>query len=121
MKRVRTASVALLGVAAVAAGTISVAPPAGAAKKPATITVLVTNDDGVAAPGIDALVEALRTTKSTKVVVVAPATNQTSTGGTTTPGTLTDPAGDDCERLYGHGGAGLSVRHHHGCAGPIRQ
>jgi 5'-nucleotidase len=93
MKRVRTASVALLGLAAVTAGTIAIAPPAGAAKKPATITVLVTNDDGVSAPGIDALVQALRTSKNTKVVVVAPATNQTSTGGATTPGTLpTAPA-----------------------------
>ncbi len=55
--------------------------------------MLVTNDDGVAAPGIDALVEALRTVKSTKVVVVAPATNQSGTGGNTTPGTLvTQPA-----------------------------
>jgi 5'-nucleotidase len=64
--------------------------PAGAAKKkPATLTVLVTNDDGVSAPGIDALVEALRTVKNTKVVVVAPATNQSGTGGSTTPGPLT--------------------------------
>ena len=93
MKRVRTAFVALLGLAALTAGTIVVAPPAGAAKKPTTITVLVTNDDGVSAPGIDALVQALRTSKNTKVVVVAPATNQTSTGGATTPGTLpTAPA-----------------------------
>ena len=89
MKRVRTASVALLGLAAVTVGTIAVAPPAGAAKKPTTITVLVTNDDGVSAPGIDALVQALRTSKNTKVVVVAPATNQSGSGGKTTPGTLT--------------------------------
>ena len=86
MKRVRTAFVALLGLAAVTAGTIAVAPPAGAAKKPTTITVLVTNDDGVSAPGIDALVQALRTSKNTKVVVVAPATNQSGSGGKTTPG-----------------------------------
>ena len=50
--------------------------------------MLVTNDDGVAAPGIDALVEALRTVKNTKVVVVAPDANQSGTGGNTTPGTL---------------------------------
>jgi 5'-nucleotidase len=89
MKRVRTASVAVLGVAAVIAAVLVAATPAGAAKKPAPITVLVTNDDGVSAPGIDALVETLRTTKNTKVVVVAPATNQSGTGGNTTPGTLT--------------------------------
>ncbi len=51
--------------------------------------MLVTNDDGVGAPGIDTLVEALRTQKNTKVVVVAPATNNTGAGGKTTPGTLT--------------------------------
>lgn len=63
--------------------------PAGAsaaAKKSPTITVLVTNDDGVGAPGIDAVVEALRTQKNTKVVVVAPATNQSGSGSKTTPG-----------------------------------
>ena len=121
MKRVRTASVALLGLAALTAGTIVVAPPAGAAKKPTTITVLVTNDDGVSAPGIDALVQALRTSKNTKVVVVAPATNQTSTGGKTTPGTLTDRAGDDGERVRGDGGAGLSGRHRHRRPRPARR
>ena len=121
MKRVRTASVALLGLAAVTAGTIAVAPPAGAAKKPTTITVLVTNDDGVSAPGIDALVQALRTSKNTKVVVVAPATNQSGTGGKTTPGTLTTAAGDDRERLRGDGGAGLPRRHRHRRARPARR
>ena len=64
--------------------------PAGAAaptkKAKPTITVLVTNDDGVAAPGIDAVVEALRQEKKTKVVVVAPATNQSGSGSKTTPG-----------------------------------
>src|SRR3954470_7612819 len=93
MKRVRTMSVAVLAVAAAAVGSFAGASPAGAAKKPATVTVLVTNDDGVAAPGIDALVEALRKVKNTKVVVVAPATNQTGAGSATTPGVLaTQPA-----------------------------
>jgi 5'-nucleotidase len=95
MRSTRRASLGALVLAAVATASLAAATPASAAKpkKPATITVLVTNDDGVAAPGIDALVEALRTQKNTKVVVVAPATNQTSTGGSTTPGTLvTHPA-----------------------------
>ena len=73
------AATALVGVA-----------PAGAAhaaaKKPAPLTILVTNDDGVAAPGIDAVVEALRTDKRNKVVVVAPATNNSGAGGKSTPG-----------------------------------
>lgn len=88
MARLRTAGVAVLTMLTLAAAPALFASPAGAAKKPTKITVLVTNDDGVVAPGIDALVEALRTVKNTKVVVVAPATNQSGTGGNTTPGTL---------------------------------
>ena len=90
--RTRTrASLSALIVTAVASTSVAVATPASAAKadKPATITVLVTNDDGVSAPGIDTLVEALRKQKRTKVVVVAPAANQSGAGGKTTPGTLT--------------------------------
>jgi 5'-nucleotidase len=94
MRSTRRASLGALVLTAVAAASLAAATPASAAKpkKPATITVLVTNDDGVAAPGIDALVEALRTQKNTKVVVVAPATNQSGKGGSTTPGPLTTEA-----------------------------
>lgn len=53
------------------------------------LRILVTNDDGVGAPGIDAVVEALRVLPDTEVTVVAPATNQSGTGGQTTDGTLT--------------------------------
>lgn len=53
------------------------------------LRVLVTNDDGVKAEGIDALVEALRELPGTEVTVVAPATNQSGSGGKTTTGTLT--------------------------------
>ncbi len=52
------------------------------------ITVLVTNDDGVDAPGIDALVSALSARDDVKLVVVAPAENQSGSGGRTTDGTL---------------------------------
>ena len=65
-----------------------VAPTAGAAipaKKTAPIRVLVTNDDGVSADGIDALVEALRTQPKVKLTVVAPATNSSGTDGKTSP------------------------------------
>jgi len=54
-----------------------------------TLTILVTNDDGVGAPGIDAVVQGLRALGQTQVTVVAPATNQSGTGSKTTPGTLT--------------------------------
>lgn len=50
------------------------------------LTVLVTNDDGVGAPGIDAMVQALRSVPDTTVIVAAPAQNQSGTGGRTTPG-----------------------------------
>jgi 5'-nucleotidase len=91
--RLRSSSLAALVLSALAVGSFATASPAGAAKKkPATITVLVTNDDGVSAPGIDTLVEALRRQPRTKVVVVAPATNQSGKGGATTPGPLATTA-----------------------------
>ena len=40
----------------------------------------MTNDDGVGAPGIDAVVETLRHVSGIDVTVVAPATNQSGTG-----------------------------------------
>jgi 5'-nucleotidase len=51
--------------------------------------ILVTNDDGVAAPGIDALVVALSALPQVDVVVVAPAENQSGTSDATTPGGVT--------------------------------
>src|SRR3954447_11913401 len=55
------------------------------------LRVLVTNDDGVGAPGIDALVERLRTLPNVELTVVAPATNQSGTADrfSTTPLTTT--------------------------------
>ena len=53
------------------------------------LQILVTNDDGVGAAGIDAVVQALSKLPDTKVTVVAPATNQSGTGGKTTSGPLT--------------------------------
>jgi 5'-nucleotidase len=69
------------------------AESAGAAPKPTkptkTLTVLVTNDDGVMAPGINATVQALTALPHTKVTVVAPLTDQSGTGPKVTGGTLT--------------------------------
>ena len=54
---------------------------------------MVTNDDGVTAPGISALVQGLKSLPNTQITVVAPLTNQSGTGGKTTAGTLsTSPA-----------------------------
>ncbi len=57
-------------------------------KKAAPFQILVTNDDGVGAPGIDALVEGLRGVKGVKVTVIAPDSNKSGSGSNTTPGAL---------------------------------
>jgi len=58
------------------------------AAAPTPLHILVTNDDGFDAPGIDAIVEYLRTLDNVEVSVVAPATNQSGTSDKTTPGDL---------------------------------
>lgn len=63
-------------------------------------TVLVTNDDGVGAEGIDALVAALESRGDVEVVVVAPLENQSGSGGKTTEGELVVT---DAETISGHG------------------
>ena len=55
----------------------------------APLEVLVTNDDGVGAEGIDVLVTALAAIEGVDVTVVAPATQQSGTGGSVTEGPLT--------------------------------
>jgi 5'/3'-nucleotidase len=51
--------------------------------------VLVTNDDGYLADGIDVIVQALLKVPNISVTVVAPAQNRSGSGSSTTPGTLT--------------------------------
>jgi 5'-nucleotidase len=53
------------------------------------LQILVTNDDGVGAAGIDALVAALTEVEGVEVTVVAPAAQQSGTGGNATEGQLT--------------------------------
>lgn len=55
---------------------------------PEVLRILVTNDDGYFAEGIDALVEGLLTLSDVEVTVVAPLANQSGTGGNTSPGDL---------------------------------
>src|SRR5262249_50208769 len=50
--------------------------------------VLVTNDDGVRAPGIDALVQVLSSNPNLAVTVIAPATNQSLSGDAYTNGPI---------------------------------
>ena len=81
--------VALAALGASALGLSAVPAAAAAAPKPPTLRVLVTNDDGVAAPGIDALVQGLRKVKGVRVTVVAPAENKSGSSDMMAPGTLT--------------------------------
>jgi 5'-nucleotidase len=53
---------------------------AAAAPPQRPLRILVTNDDGVGAAGIDVLVETLRRIPNVVVTVIAPATNQSGTG-----------------------------------------
>lgn len=52
------------------------------------IVIVVTDDDGIAAPGIDELARQLKALPGVTVHVVAPAANQSGKGDATTPGTL---------------------------------
>ena len=53
------------------------------------LQILVTNDDGFDAPGIDVVARALDKLSNVRVTIVAPATNKSGTGSQTTAGTLT--------------------------------
>jgi len=85
--RIRTAAclTALAGLAVTALAAPSTS--AGAPTKSKVLQILVTNDDGVGAPGINAAVNALKALPNTKVTVVAPLTNESGTGAKTTTGT----------------------------------
>lgn len=75
-----------------ASGSTPASTPGSPRSAPTTpagpLRILVTDDDGVDAEGIDALVEGLRGLDDTEVVVVAPAEDQSGTGGKTTDGPL---------------------------------
>jgi 5'-nucleotidase len=62
------------------------------ATHPEPLRILVSNDDGFDALGIDAVVEALRALPGVTVTVVAPATNQSGAGEQITDGPLTATA-----------------------------
>jgi 5'-nucleotidase len=63
--------------------------PAPTTAVAAPLQILVTNDDGVDAAGIDAVVQALVALPDTEVTVVAPSGNRSGSGSQTTPGPLT--------------------------------
>ncbi len=85
----RTIAAALLSSVTGLALCTVVTSHAGAATKPSTtLSILVTNDDGVTAPGINATVQALTALPHTKVIVVAPLTNESGTGAKVTGGSV---------------------------------
>jgi len=61
---------------------------------PETLRILVSNDDGYAAEGIDALVEGLLTLEDVEVTVYAPLENQSGTSDNTNPG-LNEPTTEE--------------------------
>lgn len=83
----KTASPAANASSSSAASQSQSASASAAASRP--LRILVSNDDGFAAPGIDALVNALIAEPDVAVTVVAPAENQSGSGGKTTSGALT--------------------------------
>ncbi len=88
--KLRLALVALIALGA--GGSLA---SASAATRPAATTqadplrILVTNDDGVAAAGIDTLVNAMQNIPNVEVTVIAPKTNQSGTGPNFTTGPIT--------------------------------
>ncbi|MFN8040479.1 MAG: 5'/3'-nucleotidase SurE [Acidimicrobiales bacterium] len=71
------------------ATTVAAIRSSGTTQPTRPLRILVTNDDGVGAAGIDAVTNGLTSLPGTEVVVVAPATNQSGTGGKTTAGEVT--------------------------------
>jgi 5'-nucleotidase len=80
----------LATLAACSAGTKATTPSTSSTSSSSSraLTVLVTNDDGVGAPGINSLVQGLRALPHTQVTVVAPLSNESGTGSKTTGGRL---------------------------------
>jgi 5'-nucleotidase len=64
------------------------AVPTPASSTASGLQILVTNDDGVSAPGIDVIVNRLRSLPGVDIEVVAPESNQSGTGAQTTPGAV---------------------------------
>lgn len=90
-----TLAAALLAIALPAGTAAATTPPTSPPTTPATapvaadtLRIIVTNDDGLKAPGIDVLVKALLSLDDVEVTVIAPANNQSGTGNNTTPGAL---------------------------------
>jgi 5'-nucleotidase len=82
-------------------GTTTTAEATTTTAAPEPLSILVTNDDGIGAPGIDALVNALIEMDDVEVEVVAPAENQSGSSDTTTPGGAPYAAGATASGVEG--------------------
>ncbi len=67
----------------------------------APLTILVTNDDGIGAPGIDALVTALSAIDDVELIIVAPAENQSGSSDNTTDGGVPSAPGTTISGVEG--------------------
>jgi 5'-nucleotidase len=79
----------------------STTDPCYVASQVGPLQVLITNDDGIGADGIDELVNQLLTVDGIDVTVVAPATNQSGSGDSTTPGGATGGPGATASGVTG--------------------
>lgn len=89
-----------------AAGSVNTQPPPEESDpSKEALRILVSNDDGIGAKGIDALVMALRMLPNTEVTVVAPKDNQSGTGSKTTEGEV---AVAEATTISGYNGTAVS-------------
>jgi 5'-nucleotidase len=94
------------GSSTTAAGSVNTRPPPEESDpSKEALRILVSNDDGIGAKGIDALVMALRMLPNTEVTVVAPKDNQSGTGSKTTEGEV---AVAEATTLSGYNGIAVS-------------
>jgi 5'-nucleotidase len=93
----------VLGVAACGSDDGGDTSETTAATEPAVepITIVVTNDDGIGAPGIDSLVTGLQGLEAVEIFVVAPAEDRTGTSDSTTPGGATYADGQTLSGVEG--------------------
>ncbi len=86
-----TAGVALVSCSGSGSGsgpTASSTATTGGSTSATSKLILVTNDDGVSAPGLDAVARRLATLPGVSVRIVAPSSNRSGSGGMTTSGSL---------------------------------
>ena len=82
-------------------------PSVDTTNQSARLVVLVTNDDGIGAAGIDAVVNELKKDPDLDIIVWAPATNQSGTADKATPGGLPGVEATTASGVAGYSVAGF--------------